>query len=95
MKGKEKPYSFCYKQKIHPLIGADGNVYPCCLLKYYDRHVLGNILKESFAAVWEGPKRRAWVQNLNVDECPPCWFDRTNDFIEYMLTKNPRHLEFV
>jgi radical SAM protein with 4Fe4S-binding SPASM domain len=95
LEGQEKSYSFCYKQEIHPLIGADGNVYPCCLLKYYDRHVLGSILEESFATVWEGPKRRAWLQNLNVDECPPCWFDKTNDFIEYVLTKNPKHMEFV
>lgn len=95
LKSKEKSYSFCYKQQIHPLIGSDGNVYPCCLLKYYDRHALGSILSESFASVWEGPKRKEWLKSLNVDECPPCWFDRTNEFIEYWLTKNPKHVEFV
>ena len=92
---KEKPYSFCYKQQIHPLIGADGNVYPCCLLKYYERHRLGNILHSSFVSVWEGSKRKRWLERLDVDECPPCWFDKTNDFIEYWLTKNTKHVEFV
>lgn len=92
---KNKTYSFCYKQNIHPLIGADGNIYPCCLLKYYDRHILGNILNDSFVDVWRGDKRKNWIDNLNVDLCPSCWFDETNQFIEYLLTKNPKHVNFV
>ena len=92
---KTKSYSFCYKQNIHPLIGADGNVYPCCLLKYYNRHILGNLLHDSFADVWRGEIRKNWLTNLDVDLCPPCWFDETNHFIEYLLTKNPCHVNFV
>ena len=92
---RKKSYSFCYKQQIHPLLGADGNIYPCCLLKYYPQHALGSVLEHSFEAVWTGKQRRAWVENLNVDECPPCWFDKTNEFIEYMLEEQPKHVNFV
>lgn len=92
---KRKTYSFCYKQQIHPLLGADGNIYPCCLLKYYPKHVLGSIYHESFKSVWDGETRKAWLNALNVHKCPPCWFDKTNEFIEYMLIDNPKHVDFV
>ncbi|WP_300462900.1 radical SAM protein [Desulfobacula sp.] len=95
LKKNKKNYSYCYKQKIHPLIGADGNIYPCCLLKYYDRHILGSILNDTFVNVWQGEKRKDWLSKLDVDLCPPCWFDETNLFIEYLLTNNPSHVNFV
>ncbi len=90
-----KNYSFCYKQRVHPLIGADGNIYPCCLLKYYKQHALGNIISRSFQQVWSGETRRQWLKNLNVDHCPPCWFDKTNEFMEYLFTESPEHVDFV
>lgn len=92
---KKKSYNFCYKQQIHPLIGADGQVYPCCLLKYYEKHALGSILEKSFKEVWDGAQRQSWLKCLDVDQCPSCWFDRTNEFMEYLLTQNPKHVDFV
>ncbi len=92
---RRKNYSFCHKQRIHPLIGADGNLYPCCLLKYYRRHVLGSVLHASFREVWNGERRKQWLHCLDVDQCPPCWFDKTNEFMEYLSLENPKHVEFV
>ncbi len=92
---REKNYSFCYKQQIHPLLGADGMIYPCCLLKYYPQHALGSVLEQSFEEVWCGQQRARWLEQLDVRACPSCWFDKTNEFIEYMLTEQPRHVNFV
>jgi len=92
---KEKNYSFCHKQKFHPLLGADGIIYPCCQLKYYPQHALGNINEHSFTEIWDGPQRKAWLERLNVQNCPACWFDKTNEFIEYMLSDSPDHVNFV
>ncbi len=92
---KHKNYSFCRKQQIHPLIGADGQLYPCCLLKYYPQHALGSIHGHTFKEVWDGEQRRHWLDHLDVDQCPPCWFDQTNEFLEYLYTENPKHVDFV
>lgn len=92
---KRKNYSFCYKQQIHPMIGADGQIYPCCLLKYYPQHALGSLYEQGFKELWDGPVRRRWLDELDVDACPPCWFDRTNEFMEYLLTDTPKHVDFV
>ncbi len=92
---KPKNYSFCYKQKIHPLLGADGIIYPCCQLKYYPQHALGNIYKNSFTEIWNGDQRKTWLAALDVQKCPACWFDQTNELIEYMLSENPPHVNFV
>ena len=92
---KPKNYSFCYKQKIHPLLGADGIIYPCCQLKYYPQHALGNIYEHSFTQIWDGEQRNAWLAGLDVQKCPACWFDQTNEFIEYMLSETPPHVNFV
>lgn len=95
IENSEKSYSFCYKQQVHPLLGADGNIYPCCLLKYYPKHDLGSVLNRSFKEVWHGEQRKIWLEELDVSKCPSCWFDKTNEFIEYMLDENPKHVNFV
>jgi MoaA/NifB/PqqE/SkfB family radical SAM enzyme len=91
----KKNYSSCHKQRIHPLLGADGIIYPCCQLKYYPQHNLGSIYEGSFREVWEGTRRAEWLKALDVSQCPTCWFDKTNELIEYMLMDSPPHVNFV
>lgn len=58
------------------VITWDGDVVPCCFDKDAD-HIMGNIGKESFRELWNGPKYRQFRSTLrsgrqNIDICMNC-----------------------
>ena len=61
---KPKTNAFCmgmfnFGNKI--FIDTDGNVYPCCL-DYNSDVTFGNINKESMMAIWDGEKRKRFIE---------------------------------
>lgn len=58
------------------VITWDGNVVPCCR-DTTGKHVMGNVLKEEFAKIWNGPKYREFRRKIRtnqgaVDICRLC-----------------------
>lgn len=95
---KKKGYKTCGYQYFTVAIGADGVVYPCCTLKYNPVSAFGNINKESFLDIWQGEKRTEWLEAnylKNVCDKNPCWMDRKNQFISYLVSNRVQHENFV
>lgn len=95
---RQKGYTFCGYQHFTAVIGADGEVYPCCTLKYNSATKFGNINKESFKDIWFGDVRKEWLLSdhlHNVCDKAPCWMDRKNAFISYLCRDNPPHVNYI
>ncbi len=74
----------CKYQNLNVQIGADGEVYPCCVLKYSKQFSYGNINDLTIEEIWKGEQRKKVVDNLTPDRCPPCNVDSVNKKIELL-----------
>ena len=95
---KHKGYDFCGYQHFTAVIGADQIVYPCCTLKYNSIIPFGSLKDKTFYEIWTGDKRKAWLKRDHLKEvCDnwPCWMDKKNEFISYLVHPNPPHKNFV
>ncbi len=90
-----KDYSRCIYHEFHPILGADLNLYPCCVLNYFKGFEMANLLERPFAEAWNDPKRRSFSCRLDPRQCPPCWFDAQNRLMNYMVLEEKRHAEFL
>lgn len=95
---RQKGYQFCGYQHFTAVIGADLEVYPCCTLKYNSLSRLGNLKDRSFYGIWMGPEREAWLKRDHLKEvCDknPCWMDKKNEFISYLISQDPPHKNYI
>jgi len=73
----ERPWSACYRPWKVAYVTANGNAMPCCIAPFSSQNfpglVLGNVLEEGFAAVWNGERYREFRQRHRSDDPPePC-----------------------
>lgn len=95
---RQKGYSFCGYQHFTAVIGADLEVYPCCTLKYNSISRLGNLKEKTFYDVWMGATRAEWLKRDHLKEvCDknPCWMDKKNEFISYLISQDPPHKNYI
>lgn len=95
---RQKGYTFCGYQHFTAVIGADLEVYPCCTLKYNSISGLGNLGDKSFYDIWMGDKRAEWLKRDHLKEvCDknPCWMDKKNEFISYLISQDPPHKNYI
>ncbi|MBC8501292.1 MAG: radical SAM protein [DPANN group archaeon] len=90
-----KNYPKCYYQHFVGSIAANGNLYLCCWTKNITKFNIGNINNQNFKEAWFGEKRKEHLTNHDLKECPPCWFDETNKLLNYLMKKDPEHVNFV
>jgi len=90
---RPKEYSTCGVQDYVTQIGADGEVYICCIYKYNVEYSFGNINNESFCEIWNG-KMREKLRKIDVKKCPPCFYNKHNEIIEYKRADKV-HKEFI
>lgn len=84
---KEKKTKFCYYSCLVGVISATGIVYPCCAMKNMPEHRIGDIYESSLSDIYRKQKI------MTTESCPPCWMNKKNDTIEYML-KPQLHTNF-
>jgi len=84
-------------KELVPYIGADLNVYTCCMLAYNDLGYIGSLKGQTFAQLWNSPEKRAFFESHDPRKlCRlPCMFEFKNEFINYCLKKNPRHINYI
>ena len=95
---RQKGYSFCGYQHFTAVIGADQIVYPCCTLKYNSVTGFGNLKENTFKELWHGDKRKEWLafDHMNkVCNKNPCWMDKKNEFISYLIQQDPPHVNYI
>jgi len=81
----------------HHFVGviAPTGVYPCCRLKDDGRFNLGKLGSQSFKEIWFGEKRRKFIKSISKGCKFDCWMYSKNKFIEYLLSENPMHKNFI
>lgn len=96
MVANQKDYPSCYWQRIRPVVGADGWLYPCCVLNYYSKYrILDLRAYKCFREAWDSTVRQDRHDYLYPKTCPPCWVDNENRMACYLAKKDPPHVEFV
>lgn len=87
-------YPQCNVQRLVTYIGADLNVYRCCVLAYSQRGLLGSLKEQRFSDLWS---RQAFGKFADFDarQCPRCMFNAKNCTIAYALNPNPDHVNFL
>ncbi|MGK7346159.1 MAG: radical SAM protein [Candidatus Nitrospinota bacterium M3_3B_026] len=95
MSAASRGFDICRIHNYQIQLGVDGNIYPCCVLKYVGEFSFGNIRDSAFKEIWNSAKRKDVVPRLNSRDCPNCWFDKTNEFLEYSLAEKTAHAYFV
>lgn len=98
-----KSWKHCIAPHIVSIIGANGDVYPCCYLKEQPEYIFGNINKLSFKIIQESKKRKQIMKRINSGECRTFCRGRTsnmrydypNRVYNYMKTRNPMDEGFL
>ena len=90
---KYPDYEFCGYQHFNTYIGADLNVYRCCVLAYNTRGVVGSLKEQTFANLWANDAPGAF-KGFDASGCPRCQFNNKNREIIRAL-EPPPHVNFV
>lgn len=96
-------YKDCDYMKFTTYIGADLNVYTCCVYSYNERGKIGSISQETFHRLWNSPKTIEFMKAFDARACERCQFNDKNRTIAlYKSGKieiNPNlamtHAEFI
>lgn len=90
-----KDYASCIYHEFHPILGADLNLYPCCVLNYFKGFEMVNLAETTFPEAWNHPQRKRFSASLDPSLCPPCWFDAQNRLMNYMVLEEKKHADFL
>ena len=75
----------CYYHHITPSLGANGVVYPCCHFKYLPEYNIGDINDTSFKEVWNGEKRKYFIETTGENCSTSCWMNGKNKLADYII----------
>lgn len=89
-------YKMCIQQRVSTYIGADYNVYRCCILAYNNQGLLGSIKDQSFYRLWNSPETINKLNNLDPRNCPRCQFNGRNRAALKLIRVLPdKHINFI
>jgi MoaA/NifB/PqqE/SkfB family radical SAM enzyme len=96
LKQKAPDYDGCGYQLLTTYIGADLNVYRCCVLAYNERGIVGSLKEQRLRDLWMSQARVDAMLDFDARGCDRCQFNTINRGLEYMLREDdPKHSEFV
>lgn len=87
-------FKTCYFQRFVWAIGADCNVYPCCIMKYHPDYANGNLKEKTLLELIQDMNVKAKMDKLDVNACFPCWLRHRNQSIASAVDK-PIHHNFI
>lgn len=86
----EKNFSQCHYQQFVATIWSNGDIIPCWQSRGRNDFVFGNIYEKTFKQIW------AEKQLMPIEKCSSaCIFEEKNKFLEYLVEKEPKHVNFV
>jgi len=89
-------YRHCRYQHYTTYIGADLNVYRCCVYSYNKRGLIGSVANQSFRDLWVSQKRMNDMLTFDATSCERCQFNNLNRFLNYLTaSEDPPHANFV
>lgn len=95
--GGTQNYNYCPIKELLAYIAADYNVYTCCTLAYNKKGLIGSIKNKSFKELWESQEKKHMFSKHNPSiNCQfPCMYKSKNEFINYCLKKDPKHINYI
>jgi MoaA/NifB/PqqE/SkfB family radical SAM enzyme len=88
-------YEFCGFQQFQAYIGGDQNVYRCCSTAYNPQGFIGSLKFQSFKELWNSEAKKKNFASFDAKTCERCMFNNKNRFINYLISKDPKHVDFV
>jgi MoaA/NifB/PqqE/SkfB family radical SAM enzyme len=90
-------YSFCPIKDLLTYIGADYNVYTCCTHAYNKLGLIGSIKDTNFENLWLSQEKLDIFSKHDPRKvCQhPCMYKGKNEFINYCIKTNPKHVNFI
>lgn len=86
----------CSYQIFTTYIGADLNVYRCCVQAYNERGIVGSIKDQRFRDLWMKQERIDEMLAFDARKCERCQFHSILRVGNYLLEKeDPEHAAFV
>ena len=90
--------NLCLAPALRPVIGADGELYPCCDLRGHKEYSFGNIKEQNFWEIWDSEYRKQMFDRTMNKEClAHCSFpyDFYNQALDYLGDKNKIDTAFL
>ena len=87
--------AFCGYMHLVTYIGADLNVYRCCVLAYSRAGLIGSLANRSLKELWESEAKQKNFEDFDARQCSRCMFNTKNQFIEYCISDRPMHVNYV
>ena len=79
-------YKDCWYQRFTLYLGADGNLYRCCVTSYQKLGLLGNIIQAGgLKALLDKPETQEKIRSFDARQCPVCQFNDRNKAIQAMI----------
>lgn len=89
-------YERCGYQHFTTYIGADLNVYRCCVLAYNEAGHVGSVAFQRFRDLWMSQERAKAMAQFDARGCERCQFNCINDSLAMVCAADePLHAEFV
>lgn len=85
----------CLIQHLVSYIGADLNLYRCCILAYNAAGLLGSLKDRTLEDLWNSEEVSLKLRGFNATHCPRCMFHGKNRTIAYAIANNPPHANFL
>lgn len=81
-------FAHCFMKEFVWAIGANGLVYPCCIMKYLPNWHFADLRNNTLSQMVN------MNRNVNVQDCHPCWLRERNKSIAGAVIK-PKHENFI
>ena len=91
LKQARPDYEFCGYQQFVVYIGGNQKVYTCCTNAYTTHGEIGDLRDQSFCDWWASTSR----YGFNARSCHHCQFNDKNKVINYLISPEPAHIDFV
>jgi len=89
-------YNSCRYQHYTTYLGADLNVYRCCVYSYNRRGLIGSVANQSFRDLWTSQKRMDDMLAFDAMGCERCQFNNLNRYLNYLCSSEDQlHANFV
>lgn len=95
LKQQRPDYSFCSYMNLNVYVGGDLKLYRCCTTAYNDRGEYASIAAKRFKDVWASAEKDADFKAFDARGCDRCMFNAKNRFINYVISPDAAHINYI
>ena len=90
-------YSYCAMKDLGIVVGANAEIYTCCILAYNSLGLIGNLKMKTLKEIWNSKEKKAMYKNFNpIEKCKyMCLYEFKNKYVYDLLFNSPIHKDFL